>query len=92
MKKAMQNKERIFLILEKTPGQKATDIANTLGISRVSAYMHLKSLIDEGRVRRTGESRAVRYFLFDQVLQTQDILPEIQKLLYEKYEETVSTE
>lgn len=92
MKKALQNRERIFLILEKTPGQKATDIAKTLGISRVSAYTHLQKLIEEGRIKRTGQARASRYFLVDIVLRTQGFLPEIQKLLYEKYEETVSTE
>lgn len=92
MNKALQNKERIFFILEKTQGQKATDIAKTLNISRVSAYTHLQKLIEEGRVKRIGQARASRYFVINQALQTECILPEIQKLLYEKYEETVSAE
>ena len=90
MKKALQSKERIFLMLEKIPGQKTTDIAKILGISRISVYTHLQKLMEEGRIKRTGQGRASRYFLVDQALQTQEIIPEIQKLLYEKYEETVT--
>lgn len=92
MNTALRNKERIFLIIEKTPGQKATEVAKVLGISRVSAYTHLQKLIEEGRVRRIGQARASRYFIADRSPQSHDVLTEIQRLLYEKYEESVSEE
>jgi predicted ArsR family transcriptional regulator len=47
MKKSLANREKIFLTLEKIPGQKATEIARNLGISHVSVYLHLEQLIQE---------------------------------------------
>ncbi len=92
MNKALKNKEKIAFWLEKHPGSKTTEIARELGMTRVTIYSHLRNLVSDGRVRILGLSTATRYFPVDRALQTQEILPEIQKLLYEKYEEVVSTE
>ena len=92
MKKAFKNKESIFLWLASHPGQKATDIAEEFAISRVSAYMHLQSLIDESRVERRGQARATRYFPVSPIFSGSELLEEIHALLSEKYGETVSEE
>ena len=92
MNKALKNKESIFLWLGSHPGQKSTDIAEEFAISRVSAYTHLQSLIDEGRVERCGRARATRYFSISPIFSGSELLEEIQALLSEKYGETVSEE
>jgi predicted amidophosphoribosyltransferase/DNA-binding MarR family transcriptional regulator len=89
---ALQNKEKIFLYTQRHPGQKTTDIAREFDISRVSVYSHLQTLIDEGRIERRGRARATRYFPVASVLLGRDIIPDIQRLLTEKYGEDVSRE
>lgn len=92
MNKALKNKEKIALWLEKHPGSKTTEIARELGMTRVTIYSHLRNLISDGRVRVIGLSTATRYFPIAKSIQTREFLPAIQNLLHEKYEETVSLE
>lgn len=91
MKKSLENREKIHIILQKNPGQSAPEIAKMLDISRVSAYMHLSALIREGRVERRGMARSSRYFPISAVLtESNGIVEQIIEILYEKYEESVS--
>lgn len=71
---------------------KSTEIANELGISRVTVYLHLQELIREGRVEMRGRSTATRYFPIVQTIQDDTIIQDIQQILYEKYEEVVLPE
>lgn len=92
MKKALKSQEHIYLLLEKTAGQKTTQIAQALNISRVSVYLHLKQLILENRVYSIGRASATRYFPVSRELPTQEVLALIQKALFEKYEENIPSE
>ncbi len=91
MKKSLASRERIYLSLEKIPGQKSTEIARNFGVSHVSVYLHLKELIRERRIERRGNARATRYFPLHQIA-VESILSEIQTLLVEKYGEEIEKE
>ena len=92
MKKSLVNRERIALFLDKNPGKKSTEIASELGMTRVAIYLHLQTLITEGRIESRGRSTATRYFPISPVFSDRHLLDDIQALLSEKYGEIVSEE
>ncbi len=54
--------EKILEIVRGQPGISAPKLAELLGMSRISAYTYLKSLIDLQKVRIQGQGKATRYF------------------------------
>jgi hypothetical protein len=54
--------EKILETVKQQPGISAPRLAELLGMSRISAYTHLRSLIELQKIRIQGKGKATRYF------------------------------
>ncbi len=55
-------KEKILDLVQENPGISAPEVADKMGMSRVSAYHYLKALITDEQIRTDGNGKATRYF------------------------------
>lgn len=58
----MKTSDLIFQYLNENKSASGTDIARHLGLSRQAVNKHLKQLIQEGKVRKAGVTKAALYF------------------------------
>jgi anti-sigma regulatory factor (Ser/Thr protein kinase)/biotin operon repressor len=59
----METRERIVAILKRRGGLSGAGIAADLGISRQAAHRHLRRLVDQGVLQKTGRTRDAVYRL-----------------------------
>lgn len=62
MSKAGSTRQAIRLLIEKMGSASGPELAQQLGITRQAVGLHLRQLIAEGAVFKTGSTRAARYF------------------------------
>jgi hypothetical protein len=54
--------EKVLEIIKEQPGISATQIAERFGMSRVTAFRHIRNLVSLQKVRIQGQGKATRYF------------------------------
>lgn len=62
MTKKIFTQEKVLEIVKENPGISAPQVAKLLRMSRISAYMYLRSLIELQKIRIQGKGKATRYF------------------------------
>ena len=55
-------KEKILELINGQPGISAPQVAEKMGLSRVTAFRHIKNLISLQKIRSQGQGKATRYF------------------------------
>ncbi|MCP5090290.1 MAG: winged helix-turn-helix transcriptional regulator, partial [Gammaproteobacteria bacterium] len=62
MSQSRSTREVIREFIEERGSATSTDLAEHLGITRQAVSLHLRQLVDAGKIFKTGSTRAARYF------------------------------
>ncbi|MDD2916647.1 MAG: winged helix-turn-helix transcriptional regulator [Candidatus Gracilibacteria bacterium] len=76
MKKSEITERKIYTYLMDHPGSSAPQIAEKLGITRITVFLYLQKLIEGEKVMQTGARSSTRYFVDTRVLSDMSVSPE----------------